>query len=151
MYQHWMIWSKPVYKGQVWQPLTCVVFVKKCVTIEGMWIGCVSCSWLAWLCSETNSTASVWSQLPAVKTTRDIVCTFYQLYYKSIIVKYESATNKKQHLVSNLFFSPNQISLLFENLNFHFIKTANIPVYGNIAMYITYSDVCLKIDTLRCF
>jgi len=31
------------------------------------------------------------------------------------------------------------------------MKTANIPVYGNIAVYINYCAVCLKIDyTLRC-
>jgi len=26
------------------------------------------------------------------------------------------------------------------------MKTANIPVYGNIAVYIKYCSVCLKID-----
>ena len=30
--------------------------------------------------------------------------------------------------------SPNQIAVYFGNLNFYFIKTANIPVYGNIAV-----------------
>ena len=31
------------------------------------------------------------------------------------------------------------------------MKTANIPVYGNIAVYIKYCAVCLKIDyTLIC-
>jgi len=31
------------------------------------------------------------------------------------------------------------------------MKTANIPVYGNIALYIKYWPVCLNIDyTLRC-
>jgi len=31
------------------------------------------------------------------------------------------------------------------------MKTANIPVYGNIAVYIKYCAVCLKIDyTLNC-
>ena len=38
------------------------------------------------------------------------------------------------NLVSNLFL-PNQIAVFFEKLNFYFIKTANIPVYGNIAVY----------------
>ena len=37
------------------------------------------------------------------------------------------------------------------NLNFDFMKTANIPVCGNIGVYIKYWVVCLKIDyTLRC-
>jgi len=31
-------------------------------------------------------------------------------------------------------FSPNQI--LFEILNFYIMKTANIPVHGNITMYL---------------
>ena len=31
------------------------------------------------------------------------------------------------------------------------MKTTNIPMYGNSAVYIKYSAVCLKIDyTLRC-
>jgi len=31
------------------------------------------------------------------------------------------------------------------------MKTVNLPVYGNIAVYIKYCAVCLKIDyTLRC-
>jgi len=31
------------------------------------------------------------------------------------------------------------------------MKTANITVYGNIAVYIKYCDDCLKIDyTVRC-
>jgi len=31
------------------------------------------------------------------------------------------------------------------------MMTANIPVYGNIAVYINYCTVCLKVDyTLRC-
>jgi len=31
------------------------------------------------------------------------------------------------------------------------MKTANIPVYGNIAVYIKYCTVCLKLGyTLRC-
>jgi len=31
------------------------------------------------------------------------------------------------------------------------MKTANIPVYGNIAVYIKHCAVCLKIEyTLRC-
>jgi len=31
------------------------------------------------------------------------------------------------------------------------MKTANIPVYGHIAVYINYCAVCLNIDyTLRC-
>ena len=41
------------------------------------------------------------------------------------------------------FFSPNQI-VLFANLNFYFTKTANIPVYGNIAVYIKYCAVSKK-------
>ena len=49
-------------------------------------------------------------------------------------------------------FSPNQRAVFFfENLNFFFMKTANIAVYGNIAVYIKYGAVCLKIDyTPRC-
>jgi len=32
------------------------------------------------------------------------------------------------------------------------MKTANIPMYGNIAVYVKYCGVCLKIDyTLRCY
>jgi len=30
-------------------------------------------------------------------------------------------------------------------LNFFFMKTANIPIYGNITVYIKYYAVCLKI------
>jgi len=42
-------------------------------------------------------------------------------------------------------FSTNQIAVCFENLNFYFIKTANIPVYGNIELSV------YKIDcTRRC-
>jgi len=48
-------------------------------------------------------------------------------------------------------FSPNQRAVFVENLNFYFMKTTHIPVYGNIAVYIQYNAVCLKIDyTLRC-
>ena len=37
-------------------------------------------------------------------------------------------------------------------MNFYFKKTANITVYGIIAVYIKYCAVCLKIDyTLRWF
>jgi len=36
-------------------------------------------------------------------------------------------------LVSNLFF---HTTVSFEHLNFCFMKTANIPVYGTIAVYI---------------
>ena len=46
-------------------------------------------------------------------------------------------------------FSPNQILVFFENLNFYFMKTANIPVYGNIAVYIKQCTVCLTIFKLR--
>jgi len=53
-------------------------------------------------------------------------------------------------LVSYLFFR--QVKFENDNLNFYFMKTANIPLYGNIAVYIKYYAVCLKIDyTLRCF
>ena len=39
-----------------------------------------------------------------------------------------------------------------ENLIFYFMETTNIPVYGNIAVYIKYCAVGLKIDyTLRYF
>jgi len=31
-------------------------------------------------------------------------------------------------------FSPNQIAVFLENLNVYFMKTANLPVYVNIAM-----------------
>jgi len=37
-------------------------------------------------------------------------------------------------------------AVFFENLNFCFLKTANILVYGNSAVYIKYCAVCLKID-----
>ena len=44
------------------------------------------------------------------------------------------------------YFSPNQPYFL----KFYFMKTATIPVYGNIAVYITYCAVCLKMYyTLR--
>ena len=47
-------------------------------------------------------------------------------------------------LVSNLFVRPIRF---FLNLNFYFMKTANIiPVYGNITMYGKDCVVCLKID-----
>jgi len=53
------------------------------------------------------------------------------------------------YLVSNLFFCAQ--SDFFEKLFFYFMKKANIPVHGNIAVYIKYYAVCLKIDyTLRC-
>ena len=40
---------------------------------------------------------------------------------------------------------------LFEKLNVYFMKTANIPVYGNFAAYLKYLVVDLKIEfTLRC-
>jgi len=49
------------------------------------------------------------------------------------------------------YFLPDPIasdSVFLETLNFYFMKTANIPVYGNVAVY---ALVCLKIDcTLRC-
>jgi len=31
-------------------------------------------------------------------------------------------------------FSPNQIAVFFEKLNFYFMKTAKVPVYGNIVL-----------------
>ena len=46
--------------------------------------------------------------------------------------------------VSWPFFSPNQIAVLFENLNFYFMKTANILVYGNIEVYSRYYAVLSK-------
>jgi len=46
-------------------------------------------------------------------------------------------------LVSKLFFRP---IVFFDNLNFDFMKTANIPVYENIAVFIKYCAVFLKID-----
>jgi len=48
------------------------------------------------------------------------------------------------NFVSYLCFR--QIAVFFLNLNFYFIKTANITVFGNIAVYITYCDVCITID-----
>jgi len=36
------------------------------------------------------------------------------------------------------------MAVFFENLNFYFMKTANIPMYGNIAVYIRYCADCLK-------
>jgi len=52
--------------------------------------------------------------------------------------------------VADLYFRPKH-HISFENLNFYFMKTANIPVYGNIAVYIKYCAVCLNIEyTLRC-
>jgi len=58
-------------------------------------------------------------------------------------------------LVYNLFFL--RVISFLENLNFYFMKTANIPVYGNsavygnIAVFIKDCAVCLKNDyTLIC-
>jgi len=60
--------------------------------------------------------------------------TLYRLRYYRLLI-----------LVSNQFFSQNQ-----KKMNFYFMKTVNIPVYGNIAVYIKYCNVCPKIDyTLR--
>jgi len=43
-----------------------------------------------------------------------------------------------------------QSAVFFENLNFCFMKTANIPVYGNIAMYGNIALFVYKTDyTLR--
>ena len=48
-------------------------------------------------------------------------------------------------------FSSNQIAIVFENLNFYFIKTAKIPVYGNKAMCVNIARSVYKKDyTLRC-
>ena len=47
-------------------------------------------------------------------------------------------------LVSNLFLSPNQIAVFFENLNMCFIKTTNITVYLNTAEYENNGPVWLK-------
>ena len=40
-------------------------------------------------------------------------------------------------------FSPNQVAVFVQNLNFYFIKTVNVPVYGNIAMYVYNIDYTL--------
>ena len=41
--------------------------------------------------------------------------------------------------------------LSFFRKKIYFMKTANVPLYENIAMYITFCAVCLKINyTLRC-
>ena len=50
--------------------------------------------------------------------------------------------------MSNLYFA-NQI--FFGKFEFLFHEDSKYTVYGNIAVYIKYSAVCLKIDyTLRC-
>mgnify|MGYP006890270999 FL=1 len=41
----------------------------------------------------------------------------------------------KLDLLSKNFFLPNQTAVFFVNLNFYFMKTANIPVYGKNAVY----------------
>ena len=46
--------------------------------------------------------------------------------------------------MSNLFISPNQIAVYFEKLNFYFMKTATISVYGIIAVYLKSCRICLK-------
>ena len=59
--------------------------------------------------------------------------------YSSVYIVKCSTKIPYTYLVSNIIvFSPN-----FENLNFYFVKTANLPVYGIIAMYgyITLSDL----------
>jgi len=51
------------------------------------------------------------------------------------------------YLVFYLFFR----TIFLENFNFYFMKTANISVHEDIAVYIKYCTVFLKIDyTLRC-
>ena len=54
------------------------------------------------------------------------------------------------NLVSNLCFRLIR-RIIFEIINFYFMKTVNIPMYGNTAVYIKHWAVCQKIDyTLRC-
>ena len=40
-------------------------------------------------------------------------------------------------------FSPNQKAAFFENSSFYFMKTARIPVYGNIAVY---ENIALSVE-----
>ena len=47
-------------------------------------------------------------------------------------------------LLSNLYF-PNRISVFFLSLNFYFMHTAKIPVYGHIALSVSNIEY-----TLRC-
>jgi len=52
------------------------------------------------------------------------------------------------NLVSKLFFAQSD-SCIFLNFYFYFMKTANIPVYGNIALY---GHIALSVykDTYKC-
>jgi len=76
-----------------------------------------------------------------------------------VVVAFNECRPKAQltthsHLVSNLFFGPIRYSfslIPFGKLNLYFMKTANKPLYRNIAVHIKYCAVCLKINyTLRC-
>ena len=50
--------------------------------------------------------------------------------------------------MSNLYFRP---IVFFENLNFYFMKTTKIPVYGNMAVYGNIALSVYKTDyKLRC-
>mgnify|MGYP000418687486 CR=1 FL=1 len=52
-------------------------------------------------------------------------------------------------LVSNLLFSPNQIAVCFENLNFCFRKTGNIPVNGNVTILRCLSELDYTLSCLQ--
>ena len=63
-----------------------------------------------------------------------------------------TGTNEDRNadLASDLFFRPIMWPYYLKKKNY-VIKTVNIPVYGNIVVYIKYCTLCLKIDyTLRC-
>jgi len=54
-------------------------------------------------------------------------------------------------LAANRFLPYYQAAVCFENLNFFFMKTANIPVYGTIAVYETIAMYVYKKEyTVRC-
>ena len=49
--------------------------------------------------------------------------------------------------MSNLFVSPNQIAVFFENIKVFFMKTAKKLVYGNIALKLCFVHelLCCKV------
>ena len=53
------------------------------------------------------------------------------------IFVWESVLTQYLLLMSSLIYQIviNQIGVCFEHLNFYFMKTAKIPVYGNIMVY----------------
>ena len=68
----------------------------------------------------------------------------------SHVITNDIQTNSSQIQCLTYVFTQSNCRVFFY-LSFYFMKTTNIPMYGNSAVYIKYSAVCLKIDyTLRC-